>query len=589
MKRTPVHRRSATMVGALIGIFSATSASALPPSQTIIAAEFENGQPLYADFINSVVGWDAFFNSGFRGGSSTVGILEAGTAWFGHDVFLRPPGAPDAFTLWSNPASGAANELDYHATTVAHVLAGSGYIPDNGGAYTFFGLGMAPEARVVSGGIATGFSSSQLGSFSLSTESYVNAYRDFFRGNGLGEGVGALDVINSSWGGGGDSAATGIQSLSVDGLAYQNSSVAHVVAAGNSGIGAQVGSPANGFNNISVGSTGGSDYLSPSLFSSSGLADFFNPMENGGTLHAGVRVAVDIAAPGENFYLAAYLGNSGGVGAALPGITQEPSPTDLYFIEMSGTSYAAPIVAGGVALLKDLARDGLGESVENNPASFDTRVMKSVIMAGSTRTTGWDNGQDEFNVTTQALDAATGAGLINLTGAADVYLGQTRGFADPAGGLVADTGWVMSTINLSQMVDFVIASPFIEATSLTVALNWFAVRGFDDIDLGEDIAFSNLDLQVWLLNENGEFSTMVGESRTLYNNTEFLRLDALDPGQYAMRVLFDEMIYDTTGSFNTETYALAWHAVAIPEPGVVILLAMGVCFLVTSRKRKACL
>lgn len=555
-------------------------ANATPPQLGIVSAEFINGQPQNVSFVNSVVGWDAFFNSGFRGGSSTIGILEAGTAWFGHEVFDRPVISPDPLKVWNNTATGAANELDFHATSVAHVLAGRG-----GGGFST-GIGMAPEARLISGGIATEFSSSNVGSFSISTDSLTFAYRDFFQGNNLGQGISALDVINSSWGGGGDPAAVSPDSLVIDGLAFQNSRVAHVVAAGNSGNGAQVGSPANGYNSISVGSTGGLEFRDPSTFSSSGLASFFNPMENGGTLHTGVRTAVDIAAPGENFFLAAYLGNSGGIGAAIPGITQEPPPTDQYFIEFSGTSFAAPIVAGGIALLKDLAREGLGETPETHSASFDTRLMKSVLMAGSTTTNGWDNGQDEFNVTTQALDATTGAGLLDLIGAANVYLGQTRGVEGGTGGHVADTGWDLTTVDLSQMaVDYIIASPFVEATTLTVALNWFAVRGFDNEDFGQDIAFANLDLQVWSVGSDGEFLNMVGESRTMYNNTEFLRLNALDPGQYAMRVQFNGMIYDTTEAINTETFALAWSSVAIPEPGVPMLIGLGVCILIWRKKR----
>lgn len=125
-----------------------------------------------------------------------------------------PPNSPPAFNTWINPTAAAINEIDYHATTVAHVLAGSGYIPDNGGAYTYAGLGMAPEARLVSGGIATSFSSdvNSLGSFDISTESIIAGYKEFFRGTNVGK----LDVINSSWGGNG--AANSLESLSMDTL-----------------------------------------------------------------------------------------------------------------------------------------------------------------------------------------------------------------------------------------------------------------------------------------------------------------------------------------------------------------------------------
>lgn len=565
----------------------ATGTSAIADQNPlIIRAEIENNQIADFDFVNSVVGWNDFFLAGFRGSTSTIGILESGQAWSGHEVFDRPLNSPAAITAWQNNASGALNQIDYHATTVAHVLVGGGNIPNNADVYTlgdFAGLGMAPAARVVSGGIATEFSSTEFGAFSISQQSYINAYRDFFRGTGLGNGINKLDVINSSWGGSGDLSANSIGSLSLDGLALQNLSVAHVISAGNDGNIA-VSSPANSFNNISVGSLGDESYNDPSTFSSNGLVDFYNPVTNETFFNA--RVAVDIAAPGENLFLAAYLGNSGSIGAALPGLVQEPSPNDRYFTAVSGTSYSAPIVAGGIALLKDVARLSiLGETPETHPDSFDTRVMKSVIMAGSQATNGWDNGQNEFNVTTQALDTTTGAGRLDLLGAADVFLAETRGEQNFTGGDVSSSGWNLTTINLAQSIDFIIDTAFTETSSLTVALNWFAVRGFTDAELGQDIAFANLDLQVWRLNEEGGFAFMVGESRTTYNNTEFLRISSLSPGEYAMRVLFPGMIYDTTNSISTETFALAWSSAPIPEPSIAMFASLSLIFIFRIRRR----
>lgn len=573
---------------ALLGILVFGTAAKAEPSSHIIRGEFDvNNQLVDYDFVNSVVGWNDFFLSGFRGGTSSIGILEAGQAWFGHEVFVRPPGlpaAPPTFTTWTNTAPSSANEIDYHATTVAHVLAGSGDLPASVANYTvgdLARLGMAPQARVVSGGIATAFSSDpdNFGEFTVSTESVVAGYKEFFRGTNVGK----LDVINSSWGGGGDGASNSTESLSIDGLAWQNPSTAHVISAGNGGS-AQVGAPGNGFNNISVGSLGGTNYNTPSTFSSIGLADFYNPVTNTTTLAS--RVAVDIAAPGEDFYLAAYLGNSGSIGAALPALVQQPSPTDRYFIALSGTSYSAPIVAGGIALLKDVARAGLVKNTLDNPDYFDTRTIKSVIMAGSDATVGWNNGQNQFNVTTQALDTRTGAGQLDLLGAADVYLGATRGSSTITSGIVGASGWNLTSIQRTQNMDFVFDAPFTVASSITVALNWFGVRGFDDSTLGSDIAFANLNLEFWKLNDLGGFASMVGASQSTYNNTEFLRLNSLEPGKYGMRVLFPGMIYDTTYSINnTETFALAWSTVPIPEPSTAILSVVGVFFIVRIRRR----
>ncbi len=564
----------------MLGIVACCTTAKAEPSSHIIRGEFDvNNQLLDYDFVNSVVGWNDFFLSGFRGGTSSIGILEAGQAWFGHEVFVRPPGLPAAFTTWTNTASGAANQIDYHATTVAHVLAGSGNLPASVNDYTIGDLarlGMAPEARVVSGGIATAFSSDpgNVGGFSVSTESLVAGYKEFFRGTNVGK----LDVINSSWGGSGDGAANSIDSLSIDGLAWQNPSTAHVISAGNGGT-AQVGAPGNGFNNISVGSLGGTNYNTPSSFSSNGLADFYNPVAN--TTILASRVAVDIAAPGEDLYLAAYLGNSGSIGAALPALVQDPIPADRYFLSLSGTSYSAPIVAGGVALLKDYARV---VSPITTPDYFDTRTIKSVIMAGSDATVGWNNGQNQFNVTTQALDTTTGAGELDLIDAANIYLGNTRGSSTITGGIVGASGWNLTTTNLAQNMDFVFDAPFTTASSITVALNWFGVRGFDDLSFGSDIAFANLNLEVWKLDDLGGFATMVGASQSIYNNTEFLRINALDPGKYGMRVVFPGMIYDSTNSINSETFALAWSTVAIPEPSTAIFSVVGLFFIVRIRR-----
>ena len=542
------------------------------PSSLIYSGNYQNGQFDSLTFVNSVVGWDLFFNAGFRGGSTVIGNLEAGQIWFDHEVFARPPGATTGFTTYTNPAEGSLNELDYHATTVGHVLAGSGYQVQNGaGVYTYAGLGMAPEAAVISGGIAVGFSAG--GSFATTEASVVTAYRAFFQGVGLAAGVARPDVINSSWGGS-DPAATSAEALAIDGLGRQNAAVALVVSAGNDYSAGTVSFPGSGYNSIAVGSLGGPTFLQPSDFSSGGLVDFHIPGSNGGTTITAARVAVDIAAPGENFFLAAYLGASGTIGASpdLAFLVQQPAPTDQYFLNMSGTSYSSPIVAGGISLLKDAAKTILAGDAN----ALDTRVIKSVLMAGAQKTLGWNNAQNAMNVTTQALDPKTGAGTMDLAGSAEVYFGGTRDLPGNAGGQVANAGWDTATLHLGNTLEYRFDAAFTQEMALTVALNWFAVRNFDDAtQTGSDVAFSNLDLQVWSLDGGGQFTVMVGESMTTYNNTEFLRLDALAAGQYGMRVLFNGMVYDTTNAVTDEPYGLAWRAVSIPEPGAIFLLAGG--------------
>lgn len=550
-----------TLMLVTLGVTTLITCAGDSPRSLIFSGDIQN--PNDRTFVNSVVGWDLFYNSGFLGASTVIGNVEAGHIWTGHEAFDRFPGVTNSVSNFNNTAAGATNEIDYHATAVGHVLTGSGHLPTvNGESYSLVGVGMAPEAAVVSGAIATEFSSTVFGSFSISQESAVNVYKAFFQGSGAPQ----ADVINSSWGGG-DPAGAGTLTVALDGLARENSTVALVVSAGNGGS-AAVESPASGFNNISVGSVGGSTFLVPSSFSSSGASDFYNP-ETGVTL-TGVRSSVDIAAPGERMFLAAYLGNSGSIGAGLPTFVQDPSPTNLYFQELDGTSFSSPMVAGGIALLKDAANTILAGEAN----AMDTRVIKSVIMAGARETTGWNNGQNAMNVTTQGLDAVTGAGTLDLVAAADVYYFGTTDVST-VGETIANTGWDSATIDLGDAFEYVFNATFTQSMALTVALNWFSVREFNDLTgVGSDIAFANLDLQVWSIDGSGQFLAKVGESMTTFNNSEFLRIDALDAGRYGLRVLYGSNVYDTSGLVDSEDFGIAWRAIAVPEPSATILLAM---------------
>lgn len=569
--------RTLSCLAATFSMFIPLAAGQTDPSSLVIAGYYndQSGQFDSQALVNfAVEGWDLFYFNGWRGGSTVIGNLEAGTIWSGHEAFVRAPEVTTGFTTYLNPAAGSLNEMDFHATMVGHVLAGSGYALVNGVLdNTTFGVGMAPAAAVISGGIAVEFSTTQLGAFATTEDSVITPYKAFFQGVGLGAGVARPDVINSSWGGA-DPSATSAEALAIDGLARQNAAVALVVSAGNDYSAGTVAFPGSGYNSIAVGSLGGPTFLQPSDFSSGGMADFQIPGANGAITITGARVAVDLAAPGEDFFLAAYLGHSGSLGASTQyaAAVQDPSPTGQYFYNESGTSFASPIVAGGISLLKDAAKTILA----GNPNALDTRVIKSVLMAGATRTIGWNNAQNAMNVTTQALDLKTGAGALNLLGAEQVYFEGTRDLSGDAGGQIANAGWDTATLHLGNTLEYRFDAAFTQEMALTVALNWFAVRNFDDAtQTGSEVAFSNLDLQVWSIDGGGQFTVLVGESMTTYNNTEFLRLDGLAAGQYGLRVLFNGMVYDTTNAVTDEPYALAWQAVSIPEPSAMMLLAGG--------------
>ena len=534
-------------------VWCAPKVGAATARPDFFAAPFVGDSPEWVTFVNDLVGWRPYANAGFLGSSTVVGNIEAGNIWTGHEVFVRNPAVTNGFITYSNPY--ALNQLDFHATMVGHVLAGSGY---NGTGYSFLGVGMAPEATVVSSGVATSFSSNSLGSFSNSYASVVAPFRAFV----TGEGVPRADVINSSWGGYGPAAADP-QAVAVDGLAAQNPFSAQIASAGNS-TNEPVGWPGSGYNNIAVGALGGNSFLSPAEFTSRGLVDFYNPVT--GITTSNARVAVDLAAPGEHFYLAAYLGNEGGIPAALPALVQQPSPTNLYFVDVPGTSFSAPMVAGAVSVLKDTANRDMFWNLNSLTNAKDTRVVKSVLMAGAQETFGWDNGQaraaNGVLVTTQALDVATGAGALDMVRAGDAYFFGTRDISGMGGGSIAGAGWDFGSVALGGSNDYTFAGTFGQAVELTVSLNWFAGRSFDmETNLGSNLSFADLNLEVWEV-ADGVFSSLIASSSSVFNNSEYLRLDLAGDKTFGLRVTFDEMIFDQTAGVTAESYGLAWVAKA---------------------------
>lgn len=538
-------------------------------------------------FVNNQVGAGIFYENGFFGGSTVIGNVEAGYVWGGHRVFDRSGLGLGNAVARQVAGTGVAGAYDFHATMVGHVLAGTGYVAASGtvpAGLSYVGMGMAPTAKLWSGAIATAYSTStsSIGSFDTTPASTIPVYRQFFQGiSGT-----AADVINSSFGGG-DPSSTDPESLAIDALAFQNPNVTFVASAGNSGT-AAVSAPGNVYNGVTVGSVGGTKFRTPSDFSSRGAVDFYNPVTN--TTVTGVRAAVDIAAPGELGYLAAYLGPTGGL-TPRTDITQNPSPDDLYFVNMNGTSFASPTVAGGVALMKDAA-NGLWWMPET---ALDSRVIKSVLMATSDRTDGWNNGQTLVGgvlQTTQALDWATGAGALDLETAGLTYVqGATVDVGGLGGGTIGLTGWDYGSVGITAFNDYTFSSTLSSPYELQVALNWFARGTFDNAtDTGTRSALANLDLQVWSV-ANGVFNSLIAESTSLYNNSEFLRFTLPGTGQYGLRILSPGMIYDANAStalVTAETYGLAWNMVIVPEPSALAMLAAGAALAAAMAGRRRC-
>lgn len=575
---------------ALAGICCGDSGSGSPitASPLVISWDGSNGISL-----NSLVGADTFYNEGVFGQGTFTANVEGGRVWNQHDWLTT---ATDSYV-----PPGALGDYDWHATAVGSVIAA--YDPTQTGAYPYYKLGMAPLTSLSSGAIASGFNSD--GSFNITYESFYDAYNYYFTGSfsrSISSGgitytfSGPTDVINGSWGYS-DPSGSDVLTKSIDAMAYANPQTTAVFAAGNStsatSLSNNVGGPASGYNSIVVGATGdgtGLNYNGVAGFSSRGPQDYYDPV-NG--LIPGVRAPVTLVAPGTNV-LGAYYG--GATGSNTGGTDPSNGATNWYVYGLAGTSFAAPMVSGGISLMKSTSYLlGMGDTAR------DTRVVKAILMTSADKLPGWDNGQHVVagvTVTTQALDWTQGAGQLNLTQAFTIYTGSyipgqtgTTGVPGYGGGNVATVGWDYGVVKNGFSNNYYVTSAMQAGQIFDVSLSWFRQYGtpvftnnanpnLQTIAVG-DVGFTNLALQIW----NANFTVLLAESDSLYNSVQHLYYQLPQTGSYGIRVVDAGQMFGTEDP-NGTAYGLAWDVVPEPAMGLLCLVS---CFVLLFRRRAGCL
>lgn len=506
--------------------------------------------------VGAYLGVGAFYSNGYTGTRAVVANIEAGHVWSGHSTLGHATTQIDARAIGA--AGGQLGEFDSHATNCGAAIAGRG--PN---AYQ---RGIAYGADLWSAAIGTDWvNPPNSGSFEVSEESFTYAYETALLNGVNGR---TADVFNSSWGGSGAPDGYEYFTVGIDAMLRQSGKIG-VIAAGNEGPDANtVSSPANGYNTIAVAALGRDTdpvpYNTAAGFSSRGPQDFYNP-ETGQTIK-GVRATVDIAAPGRNLTLATYLGDTGGNKGGTANFAD-----NYYTVNGAGTSYAAPIVAGGASLIVDVGYDRF-----NGGKSIDGRVVRAVLMSGADKTSGWSNGQTQVSgvlTTTQAVDYVVGAGRMNLTNSFDIYTQGTTDVDGLGGGDVASRGWDYGSVAENAPNTYSFSQALLGGSTFTATLSWFANSRYPDAlsQTGDLDSLHNLDLQLWEIGATND--VLIAQSISMYDVNEHLSFVLDHDGLYAMKVVWAGEIYDLIGDDNVTEFGLAWSATYVPAPGTLALVA----------------
>lgn len=179
----------------------------------------------------------------------------------------------------------------------------------------------------------------------------------------------------------------------VDEFAYVYPTYLHVLAAGNDGRESYPEQQVTGLDQL-TGSTTAKNVLTVGSFSmndtgtNKGVTDF----SSAGPTND-FRIKPEVCGPGENLGVAAW-------------VLDEPDVTDIYHVN-SGTSFASPAVAGGVALLQELHK-------KTFDVYMDGATMKALLCHTADDITDW------FGQDITGPDVKTGYGAVNLEKAAQL-------------------------------------------------------------------------------------------------------------------------------------------------------------------------
>ena len=478
------------------------------------------------------------------------------------------------------------SDNNFHGTFVAGVMAGE-YISVSNGTQSAPFLGVAPLAKYY-GAIFDG-DGTKAGFLSLNSSlNYVLQ-------------VSGASIVNNSWGSNPTSAAqldgsTFAESLLLDeytGYAGKTGGTTHtyldrlmVTSAGNSGADTGlVGSPAESFNGLSVGALDVVNPAASELFDAgrtpvARVAPYssWRPLADG-------RAGVHVVAPGTNIWSTLAINYF--------------NQNDLVAGVASGTSFAAPHVAGQAALLYG-AVSGLFLT-EKNTLLFgaDHKLIKALIINSAVKIPGLDATGTPQSTWQPGLLTTTG-GVPNAVVPLNYAVGAGSANAEEAFAQLRESAnrfWTLDTLLTTGTErfytfgtgKFVSDTPSEPLIGLTATLVWDRHVDFtvstnlaDDShgDLTKDL-LSNLDLILQQEIAPGIWTDIFLSAGALGNVEHIYLPDLATGGNYRLEVRGTAIVEPDLG----ETYALVVAYQTAPEPGTAGLLLLGVVILGAHRRR----